>query len=322
MTFAIIILRQLIHTSFITLKITLLLHIAAESTLRYQQNAPRGYLDGVPVTVKDETIMKGYYTSYGTKIFKTISEEDAIVVERLKAAGAIIVGKTTMHELGLGTSGVNLPFGTPRNPYDTSKYPGGSSSGSAAAVASGLVPIAIGSDGGGSVRIPASLTGLYGLKATFGRIARNPCGTCYSVCHIGPLTATFEDLVLSYSLIAGPSEKDVFSKNQPPVHAANLLSGDVKGLRVGVYHDHIKNSSPDVYKSVLSAIKLLESKGAVIVNITIPHLHVINKAQQIIITSEIGGGSFKNFGSHFYDYSPELWLMFGTFVDNACNHVY
>lgn len=112
---------------------------AAESTQRYRNNAPLSLLDGVPVTVKDEMAMKGYYTSYGTKIFKTISSEDAISVVRLKAAGAIIVGKTTMHELGLGTSGVSLPFGTPRNPYDPTRYPGGSSSGSAVAVASGYV---------------------------------------------------------------------------------------------------------------------------------------------------------------------------------------
>lgn len=110
---------------------------ALESTRRYENAAPLGPLDGVPVTVKDEMAMKGYYTSYGTKIFKDISSVDAISVSRLKAAGAIIVGKTTMHELGLGTSGVSLPFGTPRNPYDVSKYPGGSSSGSAVAVSSG-----------------------------------------------------------------------------------------------------------------------------------------------------------------------------------------
>jgi len=110
---------------------------AAESTSRYQKNEPLSQLDGVPITIKDEMALSGYYTSYGTKIFKDLSAEDAIAVVRLKAAGAIIVGKTTMHELGLGTSGVSLPFGTPRNPYDLNKYPGGSSSGSAVAVASG-----------------------------------------------------------------------------------------------------------------------------------------------------------------------------------------
>lgn len=173
------------------------------------------------------------------------------------------------------------------------------------------MPIAIGSDGGGSVRIPASLTGLYGLKATFGRIARSSHGVCYSVCHVGPLTANFEDLVLAYSVLAGPSEEDPFSRAQPPVHAADLLSNDVRGLRIGVYPEHVDNSALEVRESVRAALSLLKSRGAVIVNITIPHLHVINKAHSLVITSEIGGGSFKHFKSHFFDYSPEVMLMFG-----------
>lgn len=154
--------------------------------------------------------------------------------------------------------------------------------------------------------------GLYGLKATFGRIARSPRGVCYSVCHIGPLTANFEDLLLAYSVLAGPSDEDPFSSAQPPVHAASL-TGDIRGLRIGVYEAHLQNSAPEVLQSVRSAISILESKGAVIVNISIPHLHIINKAHSLVITSEIGGGSFKHFKSHFFDYSPEVMLMFGKF---------
>lgn len=131
------------------------------------------------------------------------------------------------------------------------------------------------------------------------------------MCHIGPLTASFEDLILAYSVLAGPSDEDPFSVNQPPIHAAGLMSNDVSGLRVGVYPEHIENSSPEILESVRAALTFLESRGVVVVNITIPHLHVINKAHSIVITSEIGGGSFKYFKSHFFDYSPEVMLMFG-----------
>ena len=153
---------------------------------------------------------------------------------------------------------------------------------------------------------------MYGLKATFGRIPRTPRGSCYSVCHIGPLTANFDDLVLAYSVLAGPSEDDLSSQHQPPVHAADLLSADVRGLRIGVYPEHLANSSPEIFRAVTDSIAVLQARGAVIVNITLPHLHIINKAHTVVITTEIGGGSYPNLHDHFNDYSPEVQLVFGT----------
>lgn len=213
-----------------------------------------------------------------------------------------------MHELGMGNTGSNLHFGTPRNPYDPERYPGGSSGGSAAAVAGGFVPIALGCDGGGSIRVPASLTGIYGLKATFGRIPHPP-GMCYSVCHIGPMAANLDDILLAYAVMAGPSEEDRFSLAQPPVHVPlkeSKKADDLRGIRVGIFNNHFQDSDVDVQKACAAAIHKFAELGAEIVNITIPFLHVIAKAQTVIILSEIRNFMDRHLKEHMYDLSPEL----------------
>ena len=192
---------------------------AKASTERYLRNEPLSLLDGVPVAVKDEVDMLPYPTTVGTRIFgKEPAKQDATVVARLRNAGALLVGKTNMHEIGINPNGFNNNFGTVRNPYDPACDPGGSSSGSAAVVAAGIVPAAIGADGGGSIRIPASLCGTVGLKSTFGRISEfgaAPLG--WSVGHLGPLTASVEDAALIYSVIAGADTKDENTLKQPAV---------------------------------------------------------------------------------------------------------
>ncbi|KAF0701479.1 hypothetical protein As57867_008011, partial [Aphanomyces stellatus] len=182
-----------------------ILQEAHASTERYARGAPIGVLDGVPIAVKDELDVIGYATSAGTSFFDElngIATADASPVARLRAEGAIIVGKTNMHEVGLGTFGINTHFGTPRNPYNDQHMTGGSSSGSAAAVAAGLVPLAIGCDGGGSIRIPAGLCGVVGLKATYMRIPFHfQAGP--SMANVGPLAATVQDAALAYAIMAG-----------------------------------------------------------------------------------------------------------------------
>ena len=140
---------------------------AEESQKRYDQGHPLSLLDGVPVAIKDEVDMVPHPTTVGTAFLgKHPAQEDSTVVSRLRAAGALLVGKTNMHEIGINPNGANITFGAVKNPYDLARDPGGSSSGSAAAVSAGIVPIAIGADGGGSIRIPAGLCGIVGLKAT------------------------------------------------------------------------------------------------------------------------------------------------------------
>lgn len=165
---------------------------ARASAERWKAGKPLSIFDGVPVAVKDEVDMVPYGTTFGTKLLgKTPVSEDSTVVARMRAGGAMLIGKANMNEVGIGVTGLNLHHGTPRNPYNPAHFTGGSSSGSGAAVAAGLCPAAIGADGGGSIRIPASFCGLVGIKATFGRISEfNSRGVCWSVAHNGPIAAT------------------------------------------------------------------------------------------------------------------------------------
>ena len=183
---------------------------ARESTERFKQGKPLSIFDGVPVTIKDELDVTPYPTTVGTSFLgKNPAKEDATVAARLRATGALLIGKANMHEIGINVTGLNPHHGTTRNPYNTDHYTGGSSSGPATAVAAGFVPVAIGADGGGSIRIPAAFCGVVGLKATFGRISEKGAYPLnWSVAHVGPITATVADAALTYAVIAGPDPND------------------------------------------------------------------------------------------------------------------
>jgi Asp-tRNA(Asn)/Glu-tRNA(Gln) amidotransferase A subunit family amidase len=176
---------------------------AQASAARWQKGQPLGPLDGVPVAVKDEFDLAGYPTTCGSKFLgDKRATEDAVIVARLRAAGAVVLGKTNMHEFGIMPSGINPWHGAARNPYDPARDTGGSSSGSGAAVGMGLCPVALGNDGGGSIRIPASLCGVSGLKGTFGRVPTAGVPVlCWSLEHAGPLGATIADLVAAFAII-------------------------------------------------------------------------------------------------------------------------
>ncbi|MFS8015096.1 putative fatty acid amide hydrolase [Helianthus anomalus] len=182
---------------------------ATESTLRYEKGEPISVLDGVPIAIKDEIDCLPYPTTGGTKWMHKVRacKEDAACVKRLRSCGAILVGKTNMHELGAGTSGINPHYGTSRNPYDPKRICGGSSSGSAAVVCAGLCPVALGVDGGGSVRMPAALCGVVGLKPSFGRIPHSgviPLN--WTVGMVGILAGTVEDSLIVYAAMSGEAE--------------------------------------------------------------------------------------------------------------------
>ncbi len=178
---------------------------ARASTQRWRDGKPLSIFDGVPVAVKDEIDMMPYGTSVGTKFLgKSPAQQDATVVARMRAAGALLIGKANMHEIGIGVTGLNPHHGTTRNPYNPAHFTGGSSSGSATAVAAGLCPVAIGADGGGSIRIPSAFCGVVGIKATYARISEfGAAPLCWSVAHLGPIGATAEDVALAYTIIAG-----------------------------------------------------------------------------------------------------------------------
>ncbi len=268
-----------------------LLVAAQASRERYRSGAPLGPLDGVPVSVKDELDVEGYHTTVGTRFLKLRPSEDATTVRRLREAGALILGKVNMYEIGIDTSGFNPHHGTPTNPYAPGHYPGGSSSGSAVSVAAGLCPISMGADGGGSIRIPAALCGIVGLKATWSRISEHGAfPLCASVGHVGPLGATVRDVALAYALIAGPDPRDPNSIHQPPHHLDGLGRDDLEGVRIGVYRPWLEHATPEIVRAAEAAIELFNARGARIVEVELPELDRARVAQAVTILCEMASG--------------------------------
>ncbi len=205
---------------------------AAERALM-RRGARLGRLHGVPFSVKDLIITKGVRTTFGTPLYRdNVPTEDAPSVERLKTAGAIMLGKTNTPTLGWVGVTDNLIFGVTRNPWSLAHTPGGSSGGAGAAVAAGLAPLAIGTDGGGSIRKPAAWCGIFGLKPSWGRIPVYPSSAAWSLSHAGPMTRTVKDAALMMNVCAGPDERDQYSLPPPGVDYVKALKGNLKGLRV------------------------------------------------------------------------------------------
>lgn len=206
-----------------------------------------GVLGGVPVGIKDLVATKDIRTAMGSVLYRDfVPDEDDIVVERLKAAGAVIIGKTNVSELGYSAVGHNPVFATTCNPWNTALTPGGSSAGSAASVAAGVSPFAIGSDGGGSVRIPAALCGLFGMKASMGRVPLYPgcrddrypgVSSWESLEHIGPISRTVADAALMLNVITGPDPRDRYSIPAADFDYIEATLGDIRGLRIGYSED-------------------------------------------------------------------------------------
>lgn len=289
----------------------LILEQARASTQRYAEGKPLGVLDGVPVGIKDETQIKGHRTTAGTSfigIETGVATEDSTVVARLRGAGAIILGKTNMHEVGAGVTGYNMHYGTVRNPYNPNHYSGGSSSGSAALVASGLAPLALGIDGGGSIRIPAGLCGVVGIKPTFQRVPPL-LEDCPSVCQIGPIAATVRDAAIGYAVMSGGDETFPRSLSQPKVDLHSFEdTSSLKGVKVGYFSSYTNHSSPEVAQAVEKALQALKARGAELIETKLDHLTAIYGAHTIVIGSEFAA-SFDKYYSRFSELSPEVQLV-------------
>lgn len=266
-----------------------LLRQAEESSRRHAEGKPLSVLDGVPVPVKDEVDMVGYPTTVGTRFLGgQAAEEDATAVARLRAAGALLPGKANMHELGIGVTGINPHHGTARNPYDPSCFTGGSSSGSAAAVAAGFGPVALGADGGGSVRIPASLCGLVGLKPTFGRVSEwGAAPLCWSVAHIGPIAACARDASIAYAIMSGIDEKDPHTRAQPDVDLDGVVADDLEGYCFGVFRAWFEDADPQIVGACERALRRLVDRGARIEEIEVEGLERMRVAHLVTIVGEM-----------------------------------
>ena len=262
---------------------------AREATTRIRAGQALSVLDGVPVAVKDEVDMMPYPTTLGTNFLgQAAATADSTVVARLRAAGALLLGKTNMHEIGISPEGANVHHGTVRNPYHLDYDSGGSSSGSAAAVAAGLCPLAVGADGGGSIRIPAAHCGIVGLKATYGRVSEFGAAPLdWSVAHLGPMGATVADVALGYAVMAGRDELDEHTWGQTAVSLTGWQSSDLSGLRLGVFRDWFNHATPEIVGVCETMLEHLVKAGAQVREIEIPELEAMRVAHAVTILAEM-----------------------------------
>ena len=244
---------------------------------------------GVPIAVKDVLAVKNQPLNCGSKILgKFISPYDATVIEKLKAAGAIVFGRLNMDEFAMGSSTENSAFGTTRNPWDTTRIPGGSSGGSAAAVAANECIASLGSDTGGSIRQPAALCGCVGLKPTYGRISRyGLVAFASSLDQIGPFTKDVRDAAILLEAMSGVDPRDSTSVPQPVPNYSAALDGNIKGLKLGLPKEYlIGGLDPEVKAAVDAAVKKFQALGAEIVEISLPHTDYAVATYNIIATAE------------------------------------
>jgi Asp-tRNA(Asn)/Glu-tRNA(Gln) amidotransferase A subunit family amidase len=283
---------------------------ARASTRRIKEGRPLSVFDGVPVAVKDEVDMLPYPTTVGTAFLgDSPCKEDSTVVARMRSAGALLIGKANMHEIGIGVTGLNPHHGTPRNPYAPGHFTGGSSSGPGAAVAAGLCPVAIGADGGGSIRIPASFCGVVGIKSTFGRVSEfGAAPLCWSVAHLGPLAATATDAALAYAVLAGPDPKDLISMRQPAPSLAGWDRLDLNGLKVGVYWPWFRHATPDMVSACEAMLTKFESMGAELREVVIPDLEAGRIAHTITIVGEMLTSLERYYAEHHRQYGSDVRL--------------
>jgi len=248
-----------------------------------------GPLHGIPVALKDNLAVKGFRTTAGSKILKDwIPDHDATVTERLRRAGAIFVGKLNMHEFAWGGTSDNPHYGAVRNPWDTERFPAGSSGGSGVAVAARTCYGAIGTDTGGSIRLPSAINGVVGIRPTYGRVSNHGIiPLAWSMDTAGPMTRTVEDCAIMFNAIAGHDPNDASTSRTPVVDYTEALNRGVKGLRIGVVPGYFfHHLQPPVRDAVKAALKTLEGLGADVVDVNIENIHGNISAQLTIEAAE------------------------------------
>ena len=247
-----------------------------------------GPLAGIPVALKDNICMRGVPTTCSSRILENWRPPyDATVVERLAGAGAIVVGKTNLDEFAMGSSTENSAFGPTHNPHDLTRVPGGSSGGSAAAVAAGLVPLALGSDTGGSIRQPAALCGVVGMKPTYGTVSRyGLVAFASSLDQIGPFTRNVADAAALFDVIGGHDRMDSTSLDRPAPRTLSVIDDGVEGCRVGVVRELVEGADPAVASAVSAAVEALGREGALVEECSIPEVRHALSAYYLLAPAE------------------------------------
>ena len=295
---------------------------AAETTLMAGQ--PLGRLHGVPYALKDLYDTAGVRTTGGSRVLgDRVPARDATVAARLAGAGAILLGKLNMVEFAYGPEGLNPHYGHARNPWDRGvhRMAGGSSSGSGVAVASGLAPGALGSDTGGSIRIPASLCGITGLKPTYGRVSRaGVLPLAWSMDHVGPMTRTAADCALMLGAMAGYDPNDASSSVLPVPDYGAALTGDVNGLRVGLLRGFfLDGAAPAVRAAVEAAATTLARAGAVVDEVSLEQMKVVAAASTAIVGAEALAYHAELLRTRAAEYDPDVArrLRLSAFISGA-----
>jgi aspartyl-tRNA(Asn)/glutamyl-tRNA(Gln) amidotransferase subunit A len=279
-------------------------------------NGREGVLAGIPIAIKDNICVRGMQASCGSRILGDYHPPyNATVIERLLGAGAVVVGKTNCDEFAMGSSNENSAFGSVKNPWDTSRVPGGSSGGSAAAVASGIVPVALGSDTGGSVRQPASLCGVLGLKPTYGRNSRyGLVAFASSLDQVGVFARSASDIARVLGVIAGRDPHDATTADVPVPNYLAELTGNIKGARIGLPRSLFgEGLDAEVRNSVEAAADVYRELGAEIVDVELPNAQYSIAVYYIIATAE-ASSNLARFDGVRYGFraedAPELRQMY------------
>ena len=300
-------LRAIIETSH-----DVVLAQAKASTQRWKEGKTLSLLDGVPVAVKGEINVEPYKFLAGASYIPEIGKglPEAGLVHRLKSSGAVIIGVANLQEFGAGTLGSNPNRNhlIARNPYDPQCYPGGSSSGSAVSVAAGLCPVALGADGGGSIRIPASLCGTVGLKPTNGFLDHTGAfPQAYSVCAIGPLCSSVLDTAIVMDILSKETDGE-----KKFISLKDLGETKLDGLKVGIYWKYFEDCDPEVVRNCRAAVSHLKSLGAEIVEMKIPELEESRIAHIVSIVSEFANSLGIDIDQHFDELTLESLLLIGV----------